>query len=780
MSDTYVSKVNDKPLAASEAAPSSAIDNKLKDLKNRWNDNHGNMRTSSSTSAVWAKLATVTYPSGLDGENAIYGKIMLHQYATTKLAANFSLLFPSGALAICNGNFTSGNIGNIKLGFVINTTNRTVDLYGYISGHAYSGIRLIIDDITRYNGTTVEATVQYYKDATLLSSEPSGIVYCDNDNGAVQTNIADYVKYQRTNEINYKNVPTSGNKNRHWFNYRNGDTGDPDPNNMLSAYYFGNRNYSTDGVYLNAEGFTPTCITGLSGTSGKNFVPFAKFTLTNTGSAQGFVNFRCVVMRANTDDYIGLVDILVKIRQNSWHAVAMKCVRGGNDSIDEYGSFCDGVYWTSNNTTVYLGVRTSSFSSKVSVFVQNMPLNTQNAPLNGTGSFTLGDYTSEVSSLTEQTMYTRDLVLARALYGTSGERMAFAYNPSALGSGSPVADAEAYWAALAQRTVQVAYNNRGMEYTLFFSKAVAGTNGNYGSILRWGYNAPYLEMLRVHQSNWMSDDWETICPPSVLCFEYTTDTSEMEALAKALTYALKTRKVGSSSEYKNRKPIVFLHKSGYYYMLTYQGGGGSSGSGTHMWRFQHAPYDKQDSATNGYALFDTWSGDTHTYSWSNISSVSFTGDLRLKTSQDTYFASSGNATIEITDNNSLYYAIMMNGSAVFTLDTDSEATVHTLLVCRHRTSDICAEVTIQWRSMTGVLQEMRVFDYSTTQDNNHEIVFDVWIRRVSAPGGSTYAIATVTPQAPRFVSLLEDKSNWGYADTTENGVFGMKPYYFNS
>lgn len=587
--------------------------------------------------------------------------------------------------------------------------------------------------------------------------------------------------YERTNEINNTNVPTQGNKNRHWFNYRNGDTGNPDPNNTIAAYYFGNRNYSTDGVYLNAEGFSPTCITGLSGTSGKNFIPFVKFTLTNTGSAQGFVAFRCIVMRANADDYIGSVDILVKIRQGSWHAVAMKCVRGGGQSVDEYGTFCDGVYWESGSTVFYLGVRASSFTSKVSVFVQNMPLNDQNVPLNGTGTFTLGDYTSEVSSLTIHDMYTRDLILARALYGTSGERMAYAYNPSALGSGSPVADAEAYWTSLAQRTEQVVYNNRGNEYTLFFSKSVAGTNGNYGSILRWGYNAPYLEMLRVHQDNWMSSDWETMCPPSVLCFEYTTDTTEMKALVDALTAALPSRKVGTSTTYSSRRPIVFLHKSGEYYMLTYRGGGGGSSGGQSTWRFQHAPSDRQNSSTNGYSLYDTWSGTTHTYSWSSINSTSFTADLNLKISEDTYFASSGNATIDITNNTSLYYTILMNGSAVFTLDTSSENTIHTLLVCRRRTSDPCAAITIQWRSMTGAWQEMIVQNYWSTPAYNHEMIFDVWIRKVSTPGGSSYAIATVTPQAPRYVDMLADKTNWGQNnDDFENGVFGMRPNYLNS
>lgn len=574
--------------------------------------------------------------------------------------------------------------------------------------------------------------------------------------------------YEHTNEINYTNVPTTGNKDRHWFNYRNGDTDQADSNNLLTDYYFGNRNNSTNDVYLHADGFAPRIING----GNANILPFAKFNLTNTGTAKGFVHFKCVFIGTNNDDAMGQVDITLKIRQNSWHALASKCVRNGGEGSLDYGDVGNFIYWATG-TTVYIGIRPGSYNAKLCVFVQF-------CELNGTATYTLGNYLSEVSSLAIHEGDNRDVSLARALYGTSGERMAYAYNPSALGSGSPVADAEAYWASLAQRTEQVVYNNRGNEYTLFFSKSVAGTNGNYGSILRWGYNAPYLEMLRVHQDNWMSSDWETMCPPSVLCFEYTTDTAEMKALVDALTVALASRKVGTSTTYSSRRPIVFLHKSGEYYMLTYRGGGGGSSGGKSTWRFQHAPSDRQNSATNGYALYDTWSGGTHTYSWSSISSTSFTADLNLKISQDTYYASSGNATIEITNNNSLYYTILMNGNAVFTLDTDSEATVHTLLVCRHRTSDICATVTIQWRSMTGAMQEMRVFDYSTRQDNNHEIIFDVWIRKVSSPGGSTCAIATVTPQAPRFVSLLEDKSNWDYADTTENGVFGMRPYYFNS
>lgn len=814
MSDTYVKKINDTLIAAAEATPSSplatviagkqdslginptsgnaslflnekgefvststqdtktirhvVIENYLQiEIKRGNNHRHASI-TIFGDNGAYPFIANIgfqflTAPGS--GENAGFQTApTLSMVECNNLGSN---AYVPNVWYINNGNSDSGYIyckwsSNKRLTLLLNTFDPGAivisDVSSLPSGAVAAANGHSLPHITGINSAVGSSTVPVYVSAAGEILPATGVA-------------PGHVAYEYTNEINYANVPTTGNKNRHWFNYRNGDTNQADSSNLLTDYFFGNRNYSTAGVYLNAEGFNPTCITGLSGESGKNFVPFAKLTLTNTGSGRGFVCFRCVVMRANNDDYIGAVDILIKIRQNNWHALAMKCVRGGQNSIDEYGSFCDGVFW-SNGTTVYLGVRTSSYSSKVSAFVQW-------CELGSTASFTLGDYTSAVSSLTEESMYTRDLSLGRALYGTSGERMAFAYNPSALGTNTPAADAEAYWASLAGKTEQFAYNNHGSEYTLFFSKSEVYNSHYYGTILRWGYESPCLEMLRAHADTWMSSDWETICPPSVLCFEYTTTTSEMKTLSSALSAATRARKIGISTSYTNQRPIIFLHKSGDYFMLTYRGGSSGQGGGTAVWQFQRSPHNGQSSTDNGYVFYDSWSGDTHTYSWSTINSTAFTANLALKTSSDTYYASNGNATIDITDSTTTYYTVIMDDSAVFTLDTGNKATIHTLLVCRRRTSDPCTCVTIQWRSMTGTLQEMRVFDYDTTLSNNHEIIFDVWIRSVTTPGGGTYAIATVTPQAPRFVSLLEDKRVWDYGDTTENGVFGMKPYYFN-
>lgn len=57
--------------------------------------------------------------------------------------------------------------------------------------------------------------------------------------------VADYLKFQNDNEINFKNNPTIKYKDEVWFNFRNGDTEAADPGNQIKDYYFGNRNKGT-------------------------------------------------------------------------------------------------------------------------------------------------------------------------------------------------------------------------------------------------------------------------------------------------------------------------------------------------------------------------------------------------------------------------------------------------------------------------------------------------------------------------------------------------------
>lgn len=64
--------------------------------------------------------------------------------------------------------------------------------------------------------------------------------------GTANGGVSDYLRYKRNNEINFKNVPISGNMGNHWFNYRNGDSDGPDASNLLTDYYFGDRNKGTN------------------------------------------------------------------------------------------------------------------------------------------------------------------------------------------------------------------------------------------------------------------------------------------------------------------------------------------------------------------------------------------------------------------------------------------------------------------------------------------------------------------------------------------------------
>ena len=84
---------------------------------------------------------------------------------------------------------------------------------------------------------------------------------------APKASVADYVNMLHTNEVNFKNVPTSGNKERVWFNYRNGDTDAAGPDNLITAYYFGNRNLATTGVTLYAENFSGNASTATTATN---------------------------------------------------------------------------------------------------------------------------------------------------------------------------------------------------------------------------------------------------------------------------------------------------------------------------------------------------------------------------------------------------------------------------------------------------------------------------------------------------------------------------------
>lgn len=95
-------------------------------------------------------------------------------------------------------------------------------------------------------GSNTYGAIYIYKLSESGWSNSSDNVEYAKAAGTAYGGTADYLRFKHNNEINFKNVPTSGNKSRCWFNYCNGDTDAADPNNQIKDYYFGNRNNGTD------------------------------------------------------------------------------------------------------------------------------------------------------------------------------------------------------------------------------------------------------------------------------------------------------------------------------------------------------------------------------------------------------------------------------------------------------------------------------------------------------------------------------------------------------
>lgn len=95
-------------------------------------------------------------------------------------------------------------------------------------------------------GSNTYGAIQLYKLSSSGWSSSSDNVDYAKSAGTANGGVADYLRFGNNNEINFKKVPTSGNKSRCWFNYCNGDTQQADPNNPIKDYYFGDRKNGTD------------------------------------------------------------------------------------------------------------------------------------------------------------------------------------------------------------------------------------------------------------------------------------------------------------------------------------------------------------------------------------------------------------------------------------------------------------------------------------------------------------------------------------------------------
>lgn len=80
---------------------------------------------------------------------------------------------------------------------------------------------------------------------------------------------ADYLKVQSSNQINFKGLTK---QTQVHFNYKDADTNTFATNNLITGYYFYNKNASTTGVTLHAENFSGTAAKATSDGSGNNIV----------------------------------------------------------------------------------------------------------------------------------------------------------------------------------------------------------------------------------------------------------------------------------------------------------------------------------------------------------------------------------------------------------------------------------------------------------------------------------------------------------------------------
>ena len=116
----------------------------------------------------------------------------------------------------------------------------------------------------------------------------------------------------------------------------------------------------------------------------------------------------------------------------------------------------------------------------------------------------------------------------------------YAFLDGVIAKGSPADSCKTYFANnVSPGRCKIVYCENGTEYTLIFSKQ---QSGNYGSILKYGYDNNTIYMLRYYRSEWKSTDWEVISAGSVNASVDNSITStgtngSMEILNGALTSA---------------------------------------------------------------------------------------------------------------------------------------------------------------------------------------------------------------------------------------------------
>lgn len=214
---------------------------------------------------------------------------------------------------------------------------------------------------------------------------------------------ADIVRYQNGNEINFANVPTTGNKHRSWFNYSNGDDA-TDTTNPVRSYWFGDRSSSpfgasntilmSGGISNNSFNSSTSVTNWPDGRTGYGCC-CTRIDYNVANNSRRVVLIRFIINSASDDALMAFVDFEFKVRIGNWHPMATVVSRPttGHNNIGQ-------LYWkyseSSGIGSAWIGIETEYPNSIVTPII--LGFDGEIASDHTTLDVKFGDFNSELNS----------------------------------------------------------------------------------------------------------------------------------------------------------------------------------------------------------------------------------------------------------------------------------------------------------------------------------------------------------------------------------------------
>ena len=280
----------------------------------------------------------------------------------------FDLL--SGFVDLSNYLTKTGNASDITSTF----TKASVDTSSMTSGSALSAI------LTAISSFFASLKVLAFKDSVGTSDIDDDAITAAKvkDNETLPVNVsgtagmADKLRYQDGNTIDFANVPITGNKHRSWFNYNDGDTNQSNPSNPVKSYWFGDRNGKTENTKLVTGGITNKTFIGSSSSVTWNSSVGTgygccciKFTYDLTTGKTRTVVIRLLIDCNKSDGDMCYVDLMLKVQPNDWNTFAITTGRFDTSTNSNLGR----IYYRRVTNVYYFAVETGAISSKVTPII---------------------------------------------------------------------------------------------------------------------------------------------------------------------------------------------------------------------------------------------------------------------------------------------------------------------------------------------------------------------------------------------------------------------------